>query len=484
MLRLVIPVAAIKFFLLLALATGAAEPSREDALLAMRRATTFFREHCSASGGYVFHVSADLALREGESKVGPTTAWIQPPATPAVGLAYLEAYQMTRESFLLEAAQETARALLNGQMLSGGWTEQIEFAPADRKKYAYRVDGTEVAGRRNTTTFDDDKTQSAIRFLMRLDLALEQRDAALHEAVQYALAGVLAAQYTNGAWPQRHEGEPPGDSVPDLRASYPDTWSREFPSKKYTGYYTLNDGTLCDLISTMLKAGESYNDARYNDAALRGGEFLLRAQMPAPQPGWAQQYDANMHPAWARKFEPPAITGGESQEVMRTLLTLYQRTADRRYLEAVERGLAYYQQSVLPSGRLARFYELHTNRPLYFTKTYQLTYADDDTPTHYSFSVPSGLNRLQLAMEKLQRKPFDQLRKQTQEMATITAPRLTNQLRQAAAQAISQLDARGAWVEAGKLRTHDEAHVEQIISSATFIKNLDTLARFVASTNN
>lgn len=483
MFRLTIRLAAIALVLFLRLASSSAEPTREDALAALGRATSFFRENCSAGGGYVFRVSEDLALREGESKVGQTTAWIEPPATPAVGLAYLEAYQMTRESFLLEAAQETSKALLEGQLLSGGWTEQIEFAPADRRKYAYRVDGLEVAGRRNNTTFDDDKTQSAIRFLMRLDLELKQRDAVLHEAVQYALAGVLAAQFANGAWPQQHKGEPPSDSVPDLRADYPDTWSREFPNEKYTGYYTLNDSTLCDLINTMLEAGESYDDARYRDAALRGGEFLLRAQMPAPQPGWAQQYDPNMHPAWARKFEPPAITGGESQEVMRTLLILYRHTADRRYLEAVTRALPYYQQCLLPSGHLARFYELHTNRPLYFTKTYQLTYADDDVPTHYGFKVSSGLNRLQLDLEKLQQSPVDKLRNSANSVAT-TPPRLTSQLRQAAAKAIAQLDARGAWVEPGQLRTHGEAHVERIISSATFIKNLGTLAKFVAATGN
>ena len=38
--------------------------------------------------------------------------------------------------------------------------------------------------------------------------------------------------------------------------------------------------------------------------AERAGDFILAAQMPEPQPAWAQQYDAAMHPAWARKFEP------------------------------------------------------------------------------------------------------------------------------------------------------------------------------------
>jgi hypothetical protein len=457
---------------------SAAEPTRDEVREGLRKASAFFREQCSAGGGYVFRVSEDLTLREGEAKVGPTTAWIEPPATPAVGLAYLEAYQLTGEPSLLQAAQATAEALLQGQMLSGGWTEQIEFAAADRRAYAYRVDNSQVAGRRNTTTFDDDKTQSAIRYLMRLDLELKQTDERLHEAVVYALNGVLQAQYACGAWPQKYDGVPVEGGTAALQASYPESWPREFPNQKYTGYYTLNDGTLSDLIQTLLEAGEAYQDSRYTDAALRGGEFLLRAQMPEPQPGWAQQYTPDMHPAWARKFEPPAISGGESQEVMRLLLTLYRHTADRRYLQAVERGLAYYQKSLLPSGKLARFYELHTNRPLYFTTTYELTYADDDLPTHYGFIVSSGLERLARDLKKLSQLPKDKV---TPLIIGAEKPQMSAGLRDEAARTLAELDERGAWVEEGKLRSHPDSNVQRIISSATFIENLQTLAQFIAA---
>ena len=53
-------------------------------------------------------------------------------------------------------------------------------------------------------------------------------------------------------------------------------------------------------------------------------------------------------------------------------------------------ALAYLKKSLLPDGRLARFYELKTNKPLYFTKTYELTYDDSDMPTHYSFKCPTA----------------------------------------------------------------------------------------------
>lgn len=461
-------------------ATRSAEPTRQTAVEALTRAVEFFRDHCSAGGGYIFRLSADLSLREGETAVGPTTAWIEPPATPAVGLAYLRAYQLTREPILLAAARDTASALLHGQLQSGGWTEQIEFAPQDRRRYAYRVEGPKVDGQRNTTTFDDDKTQSAIRFLMQLDQELDESDPRVHEAVQYALDAVLQAQYTNGAWPQKFDGQAQAAVASDLPADYPVAWSREFPNQKYTDYYTLNDGTLCDLIDTLLLAGRRYGDQRYTEAAQRGGEFLLRAQMPAPQAGWAQQYDRDMHPAWARKFEPPALSGGESQAVMQLLLRLYESTADERYLRAVERGLAYYQTCILSSGRLARFYELHTNRPLYFTKTYELTYADDDIPTHYAFTVTSGLERLERDLKKLRDRPTDQLEVRDDDQQPRPS-RLTAELRQSAALAINSLDARGAWVEPGRLRTYADSPVEQVISSGTFIKNLEILAQFVAA---
>ena len=460
---------------------SAAEPTRDEAVSAMQRACQFFREHCSAGGGYVFRLSSDLRLREGELAVGSTTAWIEPPATPAVGHAYLDAYRLTGEASLLEAARETAQALLQGQLLSGGWTEQIEFAPQDRQRYAYRVEGDQVGERRNTTTFDDDKTQSALRFLMSLDHELEQADARLHEAVVYGLAAVLEAQYSNGAWPQRYQGQPAAE-VATLSATYPASWSRTFPSESYSDYFTLNDGTLSDLIETMLLAGDIYDDPAYTAAAFNAGEFLLRAQMPDPQPGWAQQYDPQMHPAWARKFEPPAISGGESQAVMRTLVRLYQRTGDRRYADAVQRGLAYFRTCLLPDGRLARFYELQSNRPLYFTTNYELTYRDDDLPTHYSFKVTSQLDRisreLQRALDDPPRPPADAVK---QFSAEAPKPKLTAQLEQAAAEAIASLDERGAWVEPGRLRTYPQADVREIISSSTFIKNVNTLAQFIAA---
>ena len=60
---------------------------------ALKKAVTFFREKVSAEGGYLWRYSEDLSLREGEEKATATQAWLQPPGTPAVGEAFLAAYE-------------------------------------------------------------------------------------------------------------------------------------------------------------------------------------------------------------------------------------------------------------------------------------------------------------------------------------------------------------------------------------------------------
>ncbi len=440
----------------------------------------FFREQVAAEGGYIYRLSADLNRREGEEAVGPTTAWIEPPATPSVGMAYLSAWQLTGDEVLRDAAIETGMALVRGQLQSGGWDNFIEFNPEKRKQYAYRVDGGQ--GRSNMTTFDDDKSQSALRFLMHLDHELQFKNQAIHEAVQYAIDAFLRAQYPNGAWPQRYRQFADVDDFPMRHASYPEEWSRTYPAVDYRGFYTLNDSTISDLVETMLVAYDIYGDERCLKAAERGGDFFLLAQMPDPQPGWAQQYDQEMHPAWARKFEPPALSGGESQGVMQTLMLLYRRTGKQRFLEPIPRALAYYKNSLLPDGRLARFYELHTNKPLYFTKDYMLTYSSDDMPTHYGFIVSSKLDRLAKDYDKLKSADVGKLQESgARLLERPKAPKLTDDLRRQAGEAISSLDERGAWVEPGQLRAHPDDETTSVIETATFIRNIGVLSEYIAA---
>lgn len=474
--------ARLVFVVLLALwqhPLSAAAPTREQAADALQKAVGFFRKDVSIRGGYLWRYSADLLKREGENKATATAAWVQPPGTPSVGEALLNAWLLTKDKTCLDAATETAHALVLGQLRSGGWDYRIEYDPADRKRHAYRVE-PEAPNQRNVTTLDDNTTQSAIRFLMHIDEALEFKNPVIHEATLYALNGLLKAQYPNGAWAQRFDVAPDPAKYPVKPATYPESWSREWPNKKYMDYYTFNDNALADVIDVMFDAGRRYGDERYRKAAEKAGDFIILAQMPEPQPAWAQQYDADMHPAWARKFEPPSVTGGESHGAMQILMRIYRETGNPKYLEPIPRALAYLRKSQLPDGRMARFYELKTNRPLYFTKQYVLTYESNDMPTHYGFITGNRLDSIQAQYDRL--KNADRSKLNAPERRD--RPALSAGLETQAASVIAALDSRGAWVEKGKLRNFgDDDDTKEVIATSTFIKNVETLARYLAATN-
>jgi hypothetical protein len=136
---------------------AAEAPLTTEARAALDRATTFYRS-ISTRGGYLWWYSKDLKERAGENKATETQIWVQPPGTPSVGMAFLRAWQVTRENYCLEAARAAAEALAWGQLESGGWTYLIDFDPQNQRWYRRadqeRLSEQQIARRRNVTTFD------------------------------------------------------------------------------------------------------------------------------------------------------------------------------------------------------------------------------------------------------------------------------------------------------------------------------------------
>ena len=155
-------VAGLLSIIVLAAPTHAATP--EQARDALAKSTTYLQS-IATEGGYLWFYSQDLTTRRGEAVATPSQVWVQSPGTPTVGQVFLRAYTATRDEQFFNAAQAAALALVRGHLESGGWGYLIEFDPEARKRWAYRNQPA-AARANNSTTFDDDNSQSALRFLM------------------------------------------------------------------------------------------------------------------------------------------------------------------------------------------------------------------------------------------------------------------------------------------------------------------------------
>lgn len=233
---------------------------------------------------------------------------------------------------------------------------------------------------------------------------------------------------------------------------------------------------------SLIEAYQATGDRYYLEAARKAATALIYglvlAQMPAPQPGWAQQYNYDMEPIWARKFEPPAISGRETASVIEALLRIAVATREKRYLEPIGPAIEWLRESTLKSeNRLARYYELRTNRPLYMFRrgdVYELTYDDSRLPGHYGWKTASRVSHLEAALDSVyDRKPLPLKIFPDREPAPT------------AGQVISSLDTEGAWISRfaneplpGQPKFQPG---EAYIHSGIFARNLEILSRKLAS---
>ncbi len=155
----------------------------------------------AVQGGYVYQVTSDLKLREGEGRrwctgrLGSTARHTR--RRPGV----YRSYERTGKQYLLDAALSAARCLLRGQLHSGGWQNHIDFDPELRTKLAYRVDGKPA---RKLATSPASMTIKRKRRAL-LDegrSSLQFKEADIHAAVQLALESILKNQFPSGAWAQ------------------------------------------------------------------------------------------------------------------------------------------------------------------------------------------------------------------------------------------------------------------------------------------
>lgn len=123
----------------------------------------------------------NLSYGRSEHGEGPTQVETQREGTPAAGMAFLEAWWATRITWRRRGPGGA------GQLCSGGRDYVIEFDPAKRAKLPYRANGNCGIAKGPPTTLDDNVMQAMGWLLMRVDWELEFKDAAIQEAVEFAL---------------------------------------------------------------------------------------------------------------------------------------------------------------------------------------------------------------------------------------------------------------------------------------------------------
>ena len=259
-------------------------------------------------------------------------------------------------------------AVLSYQLPCGGWSKALAYSKGPRSpgmQWTSQEDPWHYAG-----TFDNRATTSELRFL-----AAAKSDAAFLRGVDY----VLEAQFPNGGWPQNYP----------LEGGYHD-------------FITINDSVMLHVLEFLHEVAEGHFPAvdaprrkLAHTAVERGNDCLLRLQIRSTS--WCAQSDPlTLAPAHARLYEPASLSGGESVEVVRYLMSL-PKTPERT--KAIEAALAWFAsaRTFAPESdggprQWARFYDLKTQQPIFLGKLDGRTYATfeamrEKNPSGYDYLV-------------------------------------------------------------------------------------------------
>lgn len=284
--------------------------------------------------------------------------------------------------FTTPEGRAAADNVVRYQSVEGGWPKNTDlFAPITDEALAELQRG----GKANT--IDNQATTSPIQFLAAAYAAA--RDERYRAAVERGLDYLLASQYPNGGFPQF------------------------FPLRPgYYSHITFNDGAMINVLELLHDVGAARRPfgfidgprrARAAEAVVRGIACILKTQIK--QDGrltaWCAQYDEQtLAPAWARKYEPPSLSGAESVGIVRFLMAIPRPPP--AVVAAIEGAVAWFRAVPITGRRLAhvptpggkpdvvlvadpaapplwaRFYELGTHRPIFMGRDSVVHYRMDE----------------------------------------------------------------------------------------------------------
>lgn len=263
---------------------------------------------------------------------------LRSPGTPAAGLLLVEAWRRSGDPRYLEAARRSGDLLLDIQLPGGGWFSEM---PVHGRALAFWFKWYVP-----WATLDDDVTTGAVRLL--LDLYEATGDPRYLAGADRGLDLLVAAQLPSGAWPLTHRP----------------VWLRTV-TPSFEDLPSLNDAATASVIRTLIIGAEVLDRPDLLEAAVRGGDWLLRSRYAAPNAAWAQQYDEAGRAVPGRAFEPVALASWETRHALDALVALSRAVGDDRYCKAIEESVAWLSRSALGPGCWARFVSPETGQPIF-----------------------------------------------------------------------------------------------------------------------
>lgn len=245
---------------------------------------------------------------------------------------------------------------------NGGWPKNYDMQAIltpDQK------DSLLQAKAKENTTFDNRTTYSHISYLAKVYsyTAEEKYKAAALKGLHF----IIKAQYNNGGWPQY------------------------FPLEEgYSRHITYNDDAMGGIMMLLKDITEGKPEYNFIDMPLKqqlqaaydkGLDCILKTQInDAGKPtAWCQQHDeVTLEPAWARKFEPPAICNGESVDIVLLLMSIKKPSA--AVINAVQDAVAWFNQSKIMGIKVETFDAPEMVTPYRISKTDKRVVSDSAAP--------------------------------------------------------------------------------------------------------
>jgi len=380
---------------------AAVRPEGWNHWLPEREKTAYFGEFRSTGPGandttrvkWAHQLSADEAAKfsaenflKGSDAWNPKTAddkWLEKTSPVWKLVTWNEVFKQKPLWYQTDEAARIADQLLLYQKENGGWEKNVDMAlmltKAEKDQLiAKRSDVSE-------TTIDNRTTYPQVAYLGKVITASLLKTAPptnfpkYRDAFNRGLDYLLASQYSNGGFPQFYP----------LRKGY------------YT-HITFNDDAMIGVLTVLRGIAKKTDDYKFVDeerraraeaAVTKAVPLILKLQVVigGKKAVWIQQYDEDtLKPAWARKFEPPCLTAGESVGIVRFLM---EEKVTPEIREAIESAVEWYKKTQLTGIRWvrtngensvvkdktappiwARFYEIETMKPIFIGRDSVIRY--------------------------------------------------------------------------------------------------------------